>query len=139
MKTIKMNSVKPAIFLIVVFVTISCSDLKNSGYYVSFTAPVEITNVSIPDTVTNMTQTHIMAHAEAFSGCWKYIYFSLDKSDNFEYTLHAFGAYESYGSCSAVMVTRDTSILFQPTQTGLYKFYIIKGEFETVIDTMIVK
>jgi hypothetical protein len=138
MKTIKKSILKAVIFLVVVIVAVSCLSNGNE-YYVRYTGPVEISHAVIPDTVANMSYIHIEAIAQAYNGCWSNLNFLLNKTSTFEYTLQAFGVYESNGSCTDIMVYGDTSIVFQPTTTGLYKFYVTKSDTETEIDTMIVK
>jgi hypothetical protein len=139
MKTIKMYILKPAICLTISLLVISCLNMKNNGYYVKYTGQVEITNAVIPDTVTNMSQTQILVYSMASNGCWKNLKFILTKESDFEYDIAAYGIFESSGSCPEIKVYGDTSITFQPTMTGLYKFYVAKRENETEIDTMIVK
>jgi hypothetical protein len=134
-----MYILKPAICLTILLLAVSCFNMKNSGYYVKFTGQVEITNVHIADTVSNMSQTQILANAMAENGCWKNLKFILTKESDFEYDIAAYGIFESYGSCPEFKVYGDTSITFQPTMPGLYKFYVAKRENETEIDTMIVK
>jgi hypothetical protein len=138
MKTLKKNTLRTATFLIVAFAAFSCLS-KSSEYYVRFTGPVEITHVVIPDTVDVNSYNQLVANAQANNGCWSNLNFMLNKTGNFEYTIQAFGIYESTGSCTDVKVNADTSIIFQPTAAGLYKFYVTKSENVTEIDTMIVK
>ncbi len=138
MKTIKIKIMKPAIFIAIAFLSVSCLNSKNE-FYQRFTGPVEISRIVIADTVANNAYTHILATAQAHNGCWSNLNFTLTKKSNFEYSLNAYGVYESTGSCPNVMVYGDTSIVFQPTLVGLYRFSIIVGENDTQIDTMIVK
>ena len=139
MKTIMKKILNPAICLIIALSLVSCLNMGKNDYYVRLTGPVEISHVVIPDTVTNNTYVQIAANAQAHNGCWSNLNFLLNKTGNFEYTIQAFGTYESNGSCTDVMVYGDTSIVFLPTATGLYKFYVTKNESVTEIDTMIVK
>lgn len=138
MKTKKINIMKPAICLAIAFLTVSCLNNKNE-FYQRFSGQVEILRSNIADTVTNNSYTRIEATAQAYNGCWSNLNFILTKTSTFEYTLNAYGVYESTGSCPNVMVYKDTSIVFQPTTAGLYRFTIAKGENDTQIDTMIVK
>jgi len=139
MKSLVSKMIKPAINLIIVFLLVSCLKMGSSEYYVRFTGYVEISHATIPDTVNNMSVTHITATAKASNGCWRNLSFLLTKNSDFEYSLQAFGLYESTGTCPQNMVYQDTSIMFQPKDTGLYKFYVAKGENLTEIDTMIVR
>jgi hypothetical protein len=139
MKTIKKIILNAVLSLIIVMVAASCLNMGKNEYYVRFSGPVEISHVVIPDTVENNSYFHIVANAQAHNGCWSNLTFLLNKTSSFEYTLQAFGLYESTGSCTDIMVYGDTSIVFQPTAAGLYRFYITKSETETEIDTLIVK
>ena len=139
MKTIRKNILKILISLIVITAGVSCLNMKNSEYYVTFTGRVEIVHVIIPDTAVNMSNTNIQANSQASDGCWRNLNFLLNKTSDFEYTLEAFGLYESSGTCPPGMVYGDTSIVFQPKAPGLYKFYVTKSQYVTEIDTMIVK
>lgn len=138
MKPIKKNVLRTAMFLLVSVAIFSC--LKSSNeYYVRFTGPVEIIHVVIPDTVDVNSYNQLLVNAQANNGCWSNLNFLLNKTGNFEYTIQAFGMYESSGSCSDVKVNADTSLIFQPTASGLYKFYVTKSENVTETDTMIVR
>jgi hypothetical protein len=102
------------------------------------TGRVQITQSDIPDTATVNQYTEIKARAEESSGCWSNLNFKLTQNNNFDYTLEAFGLFESYGSCEDIKVTGDTTMAFKPIQTGVYKFHVIQSETETVLDSMIV-
>jgi len=127
------------IFSIIVLLILSCTNLNKNDYYVRLTSSVEISHIEVPDTVDNNAVALITARAQAYDACWSNLTFLLTKNSDFEYSLNAFGIYESYGSCPAMMVYGDTTITFQPAQIGLYKFYIYKGPNDTQVDTMIVR
>jgi hypothetical protein len=139
MKSLVSKMLKPAVNFVLVVLLVSCIKMGSNEYYVRFTGAVEISNAIIPDTVTNMSVAHIIASAKGYNGCWRDLGFLLTKNSDFEYSLQAFGLYESNGTCPSVVVHEDTSIAFQPKDTGLYKFYVMKGENQTEIDTMIVR
>jgi uncharacterized protein YxeA len=139
MKNIVINIIKSAIYVVLAFLAVSCLNMGSDKYYVNFTGPVEIAHATIPDSATVMSVSHILVTAKASDGCWSNLKFTLTKERSFEYSVEAFGTYESTGTCPPGMVTADTSIVFQPAETGLYKFYIIKGQYDTEIDTMIVR
>jgi hypothetical protein len=128
---------KKLLFSIIAFLTVSC--LTKNTYYVQSNEFIPLSEVSIPDTAKNLEYTHIGARAEQSNGCWSNLHFILSKRADFEYSLAAFGTYESYGSCADVMVYADTIIDFKPTETGIYKFYITKKPYNNIIDTMIVE
>jgi hypothetical protein len=67
------------------------------------------------------------------------LYFELKKIKEFEYTLKAYGTFESFGICPDNVVTQDSLFDFQPTEKGTYLFYISKTANEVDVDTMIVK
>jgi hypothetical protein len=130
---------KPVIFIIIVLVSLSCLKLSNNEYYIRMTSEVEISHVIMPDTVDNNSPAEIIVRAKAPNGCWSDLNFILTKDNLYEYSLKAFGIYESYGSCPEVIVYGDSTITFQPDQAGLYKFYIYKGYNDLEIDTLIVR
>lgn len=130
---------KPFIYIILAFLSVSCWKLNQDENYVRLTGSVEISHTQIPDTVDNMGFAQIKAQARAINGCWSNLNFLLTRTDEFDYSLQAFGIYESYGTCPDVMVYGDTIITIQPTRAGLYKFYIYKGPNDVDIDTMIVR
>lgn len=81
----------------------------------------------------------IKAKAQADNSCWNHLHFELKKTSDFEYSLQAKGTIESFGICDNVIVTKDTTITFQPKQKGTYLFHISRTPIEIVTDTMIVK
>ena len=126
-----------ALFLLSLAV-VSCWKLNDNGSYIMTTGRVEITQADIPETATINQVTEIKAIAEESNNCWSNLNFELTQNSDLDYTLEAFGLFQSYGSCVAVKVTGDTTIAFKPTQTGIYKFHIVKSETETALDSMIV-
>jgi len=128
---------KIRLFAILVCVTASCTDVADR--YVKRFEMVEITKTLIPDTTINLDYMQIKAKAQADNGCWRNLYFELKKTKEFEYTLKAYGTYESFGICPEVVVIKDTTFYFQPTQKGTYLFHISRIPNEVDIDTMIVE
>ena len=120
------------LFLILLVFT-SCD---NDGSHVGM---VGIYEVIIPDTVTNRDKVQIYAQAEAYDGCWRDLYLELKKVNEFEYTLKAYGTFETTGVCPAVMVYKDTLIDFQPTQYGVYTFKVSKYSNKVEVYTMVVE
>jgi hypothetical protein len=94
---------------------------------------------TIPDTIFNLDHAQLILKAEAINGCWSNLYLELNENNDFEYTLKAYGTYESCGACPSVMVYQDTIIDFHPTQTGTYLFKISELPNQIVVDTIIVK
>ena len=129
---------KTFVYFVIALVAVSCLKTGDNGYYILTTGRVEITQTDIPETATINQFTEINARAEESNSCWSNLNFKLTQNNDFDYTLEAFGVFESYGSCVNIKVTGDTTIAFNPTQTGIYKFHIIKSETETAFDSMIV-
>lgn len=134
----KVNLMKTIGLIILALAAVSCWKLNDSGNYILTTGRVEIKQTDIPETATVNQSTEIKARAEESNNCWSNLNFTLTKNNSFDYTLEAFGVYESYGTCAEMLVTGDTTIAFKPTQTGTYKFHIVKSETETALDSMIV-
>ncbi|HEY3372214.1 MAG TPA: hypothetical protein VGK10_15270 [Prolixibacteraceae bacterium] len=129
---------KVFLFVILACVAISCADVADR--YVKRFDMVEITKTLIPDTTINQDYMEIRAKAQADNGCWRNLYFELKKTKDFEYTLKAYGTYESFGVCSEKLVIQDTTINFQPKVKGTYLFYISRIPNEPAdIDTLIVE
>ena len=135
---LKVNLMKTIGLFLLALVAVSCWKLEDSGNYILTSGRVEITQVDIPETATINQFTEIKARAEESNSCWSNLNFTLTQNNSFDYTLEAFGLFESYGSCENIIVTGDTTIAFKPTQTGTYKFHVTKSETETAIDSMIV-
>lgn len=129
---------KSFIYVLIALTSLSCSKVFKNDYYVRMTDLVEISHVDIPDTIDNMAFAQKKANAQAPDDCWSNLSFSLTKNFDFEYSLQPFGLYESFDTCPAVLVCWDTTIALQLTQSGLYKFYVLKSPNDVEIDTMIV-
>jgi hypothetical protein len=127
---------KIVVYIVISLIAISCLKKGENGYYIRTTGRVEITHVVIPDTVTNNQYTEIMAWAEASNGCWSDLNFILTKTDDFEYSLEAYGIFESTGYCEDIIVLGDSTIVFKPTVAGKYLFKVTKSETEIETDTM---
>jgi cell division protein FtsI/penicillin-binding protein 2 len=133
-----LNLMKTTALFLLSLAVVSCLKLNDNGSYIMTTGRVEITQTDIPETATINQVTEIKAIAEESNNCWSNLNFELTQNSDFDYTLEAFGLFESYGSCGAAKVTGDTTIAFKPIQTGIYKFHIVKSETETALDSMIV-
>jgi hypothetical protein len=94
---------------------------------------------TIPDTVIRLNHAQIKLEAEATSGCWSDLYIELNEIKEFEYSIKAYGTFESCGICPHNMVYKDTVIDFQPTQTGVYLFKISELPDRIIFDTIIVE
>ena len=127
------------IYVLIAIMSLSCSKIFKNDFYMIMTGPVEISHAEIPDTIDNMAFAQIKANAQAPDGCWRNLNFVLTKTAEYEYSLQAFGVFESFGTCPNIMVYGDTTISLQLTQSGLYKFYVSKNPNDFEIDTMIVR
>jgi hypothetical protein len=124
------------VFLILIFISISCSKNENSDRNIGM---VGISEVIIPDTVTSLENIQVYAKAEATNGCWNNLYLDLSKVNEFEYYIKAFGTFESSGACPEVMVYKDSVIDIQPMQKGIYIFKISQSPNLIVIDTLVIE
>ena len=128
---------KILLFAFLASVVLSCTEAGDR--YVKRFDMVDINKTLIPDTTINLDYLQIRAKAQADNGCWSKLYFELKKTKDFEYSLKAYGTYESFGVCPDKVVSQDTLIDFQPTQKGTYLFYISRVPNKAEIDTMIVE
>ena len=127
-----------AIFLTALLFLSSCLEPGNNSYYIRTTGKVPIIQTDIPDSVIVNQFSELKARAEEENACWSNLNFVLTKRSDFEYSLEAFGVFESDGNCPTLKVTADTAIAFKPVKAGLYRFHVSKNPEETEIDTMIV-
>ncbi len=126
---------KAIFYLIILLLFISCSEHKSSKKI----DWVAISEVIITDDSTVSDVIKIQAKAEATNGCWSNLYFEIEKINEFEYLLSAFGTFETNGVCPAVMVYKDTLIEFIPEKKGMYLFKITEKPNQISIDTLIIK
>jgi hypothetical protein len=127
---------KTLVYFAIALLTVSCLKTGENTYYIRTTGRVEIKQAYIPDTAIVNQTIDLEARAEASNACWSNLSFVLTKKTNFEYSLDAFGTFESTGYCEPLKVNGDTTIAFKPTLTGQYIFKITKSETETVSDTL---
>ena len=125
-----MNHMKIVVYFVISLLAISCLKKGENGYYIRTTGRVEIKQAVIPDTVTDNQYAEIMAWAEASNGCWSNLNFVLTKTADFEYSLEAFGIFESTGYCEDIKVLGDSTIVFKPTVTGKYIFKVTKAKLK---------
>ncbi len=130
---------KHILILIIICFLESCSD---SDVYTKI-GMVEIEKErSIPDTVIYNEQVQIKIKASATNRCWSDLYVEFKETDQFKYSLEAYGTYtcrEGGCLCAAAMLYMDTVIIFQPPQKGTYLFNISETRDRIVIDTLTVK
>ncbi|MGE5393787.1 MAG: hypothetical protein ACM3P1_03530 [Candidatus Saccharibacteria bacterium] len=127
---------KAVLVLLIVCLMVSCEDPGDK--YVKRFDRVDISKTAIPDTAINQEYLQIRAKAQADNGCWSHLYFELKKTKDFEYTLKAYGTYESFGICPDKVVTKDTVMNFLPKQTGIYRFLISGEDGKTEKDSIVV-
>jgi hypothetical protein len=130
---------KRILFLILAVLTVSCLKLKDNSYFISTIENIGVKQYLLPDTTILQEVAHITAISEQYSDCWSNLYFELTRESDFEYSLNAYGHFITTGTCLEKKINGDTTISFTPTKAGLYKFNIVKGYNNVVIDTMIVK
>lgn len=131
------DNMKLFFFAILVGVVVSCKEPGDR--YVKRFDPVEINAIQMPDSAISMDYIHIRAKAQAYNSCWRKLYFELKKTKDFEYSIKAFGVYESFGVCSDKIVSRDTVIYFRPQVKGTYLFHISRTPTEVDTDTLMVE
>jgi hypothetical protein len=134
-----MRPILYTIAVLIIFTALSCLKIGKNEYYLRMTGNVEIISHHIPDTVNMNDVVQISAVGQAYDACWSDINFLLTKTNDYEYTLQAFGTYESYGVCPEALVSGDTVITITAAHTGLYKFHVYKGPNDIETDTLIVK
>jgi hypothetical protein len=127
---------KTFVYFVIALLAVSCLKKGENTFYIKTNGRVEITQVDIPETSTVNQNVNLKARAEESNACWSHLNFILTKNKDFEYTLEAFGIYESTGSCVEIKVYGDTTILFKPTVTGQYIFKTTMTETEVQSDTL---
>lgn len=128
---------KIILLVLLVGVSISCTDVTDR--YVKKMEMVGIPEILIPDETVQLNDIQIIAKAQANNGCWSNLYFEWKKTKEFEYSLKAYGTYESFGMCPEMLVTKDTVIDFKPTETGTYRFHISRKPHEVDVHTLVVE
>ena len=103
-----------------------------------FLAPLPVTEMLVPDSAKVQDTVAVYLKAEAPNGCWKFIVFNLDQNGSFDYEASALGAYEGFGICPAVWVTRDTTIDILPGEKGTFIFTANENGFRILADTLVV-
>ncbi len=101
---------------------------------------INITESSIPDTVTNNENVPIRILAEANNGCWGDLYVKMYRNVENNYTIKAYGTKSCCTCiCPAVIVFHDTIIDFRPANKGIYYFRIWETAKRSVMDTLVVE
>ena len=107
--------------LVAIIILMTVSSCKLGAPSIIYTnVPLSIDGKIIPETGTVNQPLYISAHCTAPDGCWKNLYFSFHKLQDFNYELVALGDYESYGACPDITVVADTTISFTPETAGEY-------------------
>lgn len=125
---------KKSTLILLIFIICSCSKDEN----IKRTFIVNISETQIQKTSVLADKIEIKAIAVESNGCWKDLHFVLTKENEFNYSLKAFGTFESNGACPTVMVFKDTIINFIPTLKGKYFFHINDKPYKVKTDTLIV-
>jgi hypothetical protein len=127
---------KTFVYFVIALLAVSCLKTGENTYYIRTSGRVPIIQATIPDSATINQTVQLSARAEASNKCWSNLNFVLTKKTNFEYSLEAFGTFESTGLCEEIKVYGDSTIEFKPTLTGKYIFKVTKSETEIQSDTM---
>lgn len=104
---------------------------------------VQIESFQSPDTIFLNEIAPLQVNAFAVNSCWSDLFVELQKEDDFDYSVKAFGTYncrEGGCACADVLVGMDTIINFQPNKKGKYIFQISKNfhNEEITTDTLVV-
>lgn len=129
---------KTVAFFIIALLALSCLKQGQNSYYIKTTAQIGITHAVIPDSGIVNHDVDLRAGTEQSNSCWSNLSFVLTKISDYEYSLDAFGVYESTGTCEDIKVYGDTTIAFKPDKAGIFVFKISKSETEVQSDTMYV-
>jgi hypothetical protein len=127
------------IVLLILLMVLGVSCTYESDRYIKKFEMVDITKMLIPGRANSLDNMQISAEAQANNGCWSNLYFELKKTKEFEYTLKAYGTFESFGACPERLVTKDTVVNFQPSEKGTYLFHISRNPNEADIHTVVVE
>jgi hypothetical protein len=130
---------KTVAYLIIALLAISCLKKGENSYYIKTAGQIGITQADIPDSAIINQYVELKARTEQSNACWSHLNFKLTKKSDYEYSLDAFGVFESNGYCEDIKVYGDTTIAFKPEKTGKFVFKIAKSETVTESDTMYVK
>ena len=126
------------IFLFLLLVGMIAGCKNPADQYVKRFEMVDISKIQIPDTVVNQGIAFIRAKAQGDNDCWSHMYFEMKKTKDFEYTLKAYGTFESFGVCSGGMVYKDSTFTFEPEVAGTYRILISRIPLATQIDSIVV-
>ena len=127
------------IILLTILVGLMLSCERPEDKYVKRFDRVDISKTTIPTMGYATDAMQIRAKAQAENGCWSKIYFEFRRTEPFNYTLKAYGTYESFGACPEILVTQDTVIDFQPMEKGTYLFHVSRSANEIDVDTLVVE
>ena len=102
------------------------------------TIPLEIKEVTIPETGQLNSNIQILAYTEASNGCFKDLKITLREINSQFFLLRATSFFESTNACPAGMVSLDTTIVFKPASAGTYYFQTNEDPFRVKLDTLVV-
>jgi hypothetical protein len=101
---------------------------------------VQIWNSNLPDTVLINETFDASFKASAGDGCWSDLYVDLHKTDDYDFSVKAYGTFSCFEggcACPAVMIYHDTIINIKVDRRGTYIFHIQKNRNEVISDTLI--
>ena len=125
------------LFIAIVVIAVSCID-PSGNHVIYSSSPAYITAKSIPAAGKVGETLNIIATAEAYSDCWSNLMLNFKESETLEYHLYATGNYESYGTCNATIITRDSIIEFKPLTAGKYVVKTMRSPQWIETDTIFV-
>lgn len=114
----------------------SCLDNDNSVRYTDY---ITIDAGVLPDTSVVNATVHVPIRATAPNTCWHSIRFIHEVDSDTLYQYAALATFENHGeTCEDVLVTKDSTFNFIPTELGSYVFAFYSVNEETVTDTIVV-
>ena len=102
------------------------------------TIPLEIKEVTIPETGQVNSDIQILAYTEASNGCFKDLKITLRQISSQFFLLRGTSFFESANTCPAGMVSLDTTIVFKTASAGTYYFQTNEDPFTVKLDTLVV-
>lgn len=123
-----------ASIIIVLFSISSCTDTE-----IATRIPVNISSIDIPQEGQINEMINLNVTSQANNGCYEDLKVLLEQKDSIHFLLTATGLYHTNEVCAQQIITKDTSIIFQPSRVGKYYFQINEYPFPVKRDTLEVK
>jgi hypothetical protein len=123
------------ILLLCIFIATSCAKIGNTFIKTDY---INISDYMIPAHAALSDTVKLSVRAQADNGCWRNLLVYLNKESHLNYSIKAYGTYESKGACPIKLVYKDTVINFIPADTGMYLFYVYDTPLTYKSDTLTV-